>query len=54
MEEAGWLRSEWDASDNNRHARFYSLTAKGRRRLLEEEAQWSRLASAVGRVLRQS
>ena len=54
MEEAGWIRSEWAASDNNRRARFYVLTAKGRRRLAEEEAHWTRLASAVGRVLRQA
>jgi PadR family transcriptional regulator PadR len=54
MEETGWVRSEWAASDNNRRARFYVLTAKGRRRLAEEEEHWARLASAVGRVLRQA
>jgi transcriptional regulator len=54
MEETGWLTSEWAASDNNRRARFYALTAKGRRRLAEEEEHWTRLASAVGRVLRQA
>jgi PadR family transcriptional regulator, regulatory protein PadR len=54
MEETGWLKSEWAASDNNRRARFYALTAKGRRRLAEEEAHWTRLASAVGRVLKQA
>ena len=54
MEEAGWVRSEWAASDNNRRARFYALTAKGRRRLAAEEAHWTRLASAVGRVLKQA
>jgi transcriptional regulator len=54
MEETGWLLSEWAASDNNRRARFYALTAKGRRRLAEEEAHWTRLASAVGRVLKQA
>ena len=52
MEETGWVRSEWAASDNNRRARFYTLTAKGRRRLAEEEEHWTRLASAVGRVLK--
>ena len=52
MEEAGWIRSEWDVSDNNRKARFYTLTAAGRRRLAEEEAHWSRLTLAVDRVLR--
>ncbi len=54
MEEAGWLKSEWAASDNNRRARFYTLTAKGRRRLAEEEQHWIRLVSAVGRILRQA
>jgi len=54
MEEAGWIGSDWAASDNNRRARFYALTAKGRRRLVEEEAHWTRLAVAVGRVLKQA
>jgi transcriptional regulator len=52
MAEAGWVTSEWDVSDNNRRARFYTITAAGRRRLAEEEEHWARLASAVGRVLR--
>jgi PadR family transcriptional regulator PadR len=54
MEEAGWVRSSWAASDNNRRARFYALTTKGRRRLAEEEEHWTRLTSAVGRVLKQA
>ena len=54
MEEAGWLRSEWNTSENNRRARFYALTAKGRRRLADEEKHWARLADAVGRVLKQA
>ena len=52
MEEAGWIRAEWDVSDNNRRARFYTVTSQGRRRLAEEEAHWTRLAGAVARVLR--
>ena len=52
MEEAGWIRSEWDVSSNNRRARFYTLTAAGRRRLAEEEEHWNRLTVAVDRVLR--
>src|SRR6476661_9601563 len=52
MEEAGWVRSEWDVSDSNRRARFYTLTAGGRRRLAEEEEHWNRLTVAVDRVLR--
>jgi transcriptional regulator len=54
MEEAGWLNSEWRTSENNRRARFYALTARGRRRLADEEAHWTRLAGAVGRVLKQA
>ena len=54
MEEAGWVTSEWAASDNNRRARFYALTTKGRRRLAEEEEHWTRLTGAVGRVLKQA
>jgi transcriptional regulator len=52
MEEAGWVRSEWDVSDNNRRARFYTITAAGRRRLEEEEEHWKSLSVAVDRVLR--
>jgi PadR family transcriptional regulator, regulatory protein PadR len=52
MEEAGWVRSSWDVSDNNRRARFYTITAVGRRRLAEEEEHWTRLTAAVGRVLK--
>jgi transcriptional regulator len=52
MEEAGWVRSEWDLSDHKRRARFYTITVLGKRRLAEEEEHWNRLAVAVGRVLR--
>ena len=52
MEEAGWVRSEWDLSDNNRRARFYTITAAGKRRLAQEEEHWNRLTVAVDRVLR--
>jgi transcriptional regulator len=52
MEESGWVKSDWALSENNRRARFYSITAVGRRRLAEEEAHWTQLASAVARVLR--
>jgi transcriptional regulator len=54
MEEAGWVRSSWAVSDNNRRARFYEITARGRRRLAEEEQHWTRLSIAVGRVLKQA
>ena len=52
MDEAGWIRSEWAPSDNNRRARYYRITAAGRRQLAEEETEWSRAADAIARVLR--
>jgi len=51
LEDAGWVRAKWGVSENNRRARFYSLTAKGERRLEEEASRWQRLVEAVGRVL---
>ena len=51
LEEAGWLTSSWDASDNNRRAKFYSLTRAGRRQLTEEKANWNRIALAIARAL---
>lgn len=52
MEQLGWLRAEWGVTDKNRQARFYALTAKGRKQLALEEKSWSRLTDGVGRVLR--
>jgi PadR family transcriptional regulator PadR len=52
MDEAGWIRSEWAPSDNNRRAKYYKITAAGRRQLAEEEAEWLRAAAAITRVLR--
>ena len=52
MEQQGWLRSEWGTTEKNREARFYALTAKGRRELAQEEANWAKLTDGVGRVLR--
>lgn len=52
MENQGWIRASWGTSENNRRAKFYELTAPGRRRLAEETESWRRLAAAVGRVLR--
>jgi len=52
MEEAGWLTSRWDVSDNNRRARFYTITATGRRHLHTLEADWARHVDAVARVLK--
>jgi transcriptional regulator len=51
LEVRGWLRSKWGASDNNRRAKFYRLSALGRRALEEEAAYWDRVASAVTRVM---
>jgi transcriptional regulator len=51
LEVRGLLKAEWGASDNNRRAKFYKLTALGRRELDEEAAYWSRVASAVTRVM---
>jgi len=51
LEHQGLIASEWGRSENNRRAKFYRLTAAGRRRLGEEEASWNRLAEAVAMVL---
>jgi transcriptional regulator len=47
----GLLKTKWGKSENNRRAKFYELTAKGRRRLLQETEGWNRLASAIGSAL---
>ena len=47
LEEAGWLDSEWGASDGNRRVKFYRLTAPGKRRLDKETAKWKRIAGAI-------
>ena len=52
MEQDGWLKSAWGITEKNREARFYSITAKGRKQLAEEQASWSRLTEGVDRVLR--
>ncbi len=51
MEQEGWIKSEWDVSENNRRARFYSVTAAGRKQLAAEEKSWRRLTSGVASVL---
>ena len=52
MEQDGWVKAEWGTTDKNREARFYSLTAAGRRQLEQEQESWSRLTLGVNRVLR--
>jgi len=52
LEQDGLVRAEWGKTEKNREARFYSLTAKGRKQLVEEEESWSRLTDGVARVIR--
>jgi transcriptional regulator len=52
LEQEGWITSEWRPSENNRRAKFYSLTRLGRRQLDKETANWDRLSSAISRVIK--
>jgi transcriptional regulator len=52
MEEAGWLVASWGASENNRRAKYYKLSAAGRRQLESETAEWAKIAGAIGLALR--
>ncbi len=51
LEERGWVEAKWGTSDNNRRARFYTLTVKGRKQLTAKTAEWKRIAAAMGRIL---
>ena len=51
LEQQGWITSEWGSSENNRQAKFYSLTKAGRKQLVEETENWERLSAAVAKVL---
>jgi PadR family transcriptional regulator, regulatory protein PadR len=51
LEQEGWIQSQWRASENNRRAKFYSLTRLGRRHLDREAANWNRLSSAISQVV---
>ena len=51
LEQLGWIRTKWSVSENNRRAKFYSLTPTGRKQLLAEEEQWRRTAAIVTRFL---
>jgi transcriptional regulator len=51
LEKRGWIRSDWGLSENNRRAKYYTLTARGRKQLSTEASSWSAFASAVGKVL---
>jgi PadR family transcriptional regulator len=54
LEEKGWVATEWGSSDNNRQAKYYSLTRAGRKQLAEEEENWRRLSTAITQVLQTS
>ena len=51
LEDKDWIRAKWGVSDNNRKARFYTLTAKGRAQLAEKTGEWQRLTRAMGLIL---
>lgn len=51
LQQRGWITAEWGASDNNRRAKYYSITRSGRKRLAEETTYWQRLSAVIGRVL---
>lgn len=51
LEQKGWISSDWGASDNNRRARFYSITKAGKRQLVAEEENWNRTVAMVARLL---
>lgn len=52
LEDRGWIVSDWGTSDNNRRARFYRLTPKGRRQLANQTSRWDEIVRAVNRILR--
>ena len=52
LQQKGWIRSEWGASDNNRKAKFYSITRTGRKQLAQEAESWERISGVIARVLR--
>ena len=51
LEQRGWIKSEWGLSETNRRAKFYKLTAVGRRRIAQEEENWSRIVNTMARFL---
>ncbi|HKS94901.1 MAG TPA: PadR family transcriptional regulator [Terriglobia bacterium] len=52
IEQTGWIKSEWRETESHRRAKFYKLTAAGRKQLAAEEQSWNRLSAAVAKVLR--
>ena len=53
LQQQGWIAAEWGTSDNNRKAKFYSSTARGKKQLAVETENWDRISGVIGRVLRQ-
>jgi transcriptional regulator len=53
LQQRGWIEAEWGISDNNRKAKFYRITERGRKQLAEDAAYWQRLAAVMGRVMEQ-
>ncbi len=51
LEQRGWIRSKWGVSENNRRARFYTITKAGEKQLVTETENWERMAAVMGRVL---
>jgi PadR family transcriptional regulator, regulatory protein PadR len=54
LEDRGWLASYWGTSENNRRAKYYKLTAAGRKRLTAEASRWRQMVAAIGRVMREA
>ncbi len=52
LQQQGWIDSKWGASENNRKARFYSITKRGLKQLAVETENWERISAVIGRVLR--
>ena len=52
LQQRGWIKGAWGASENNRKAKFYSITRVGRKQLSAESKNWARIAGVIGRVLR--
>jgi PadR family transcriptional regulator, regulatory protein PadR len=51
LEERGWIRANWKVSENNRQAKYYELTAQGKRQLVQEKQNWLRLSGAMSRIV---
>jgi transcriptional regulator len=51
LQQRGWIKAEWGISDNNRRAKFYTITKSGKRQMKEDRSHWERLASVMARVL---